>query len=167
VPPLVLFSIQYAMSLVAWLLIGFWWVRPRLANRSLPDALAPLVWVHVFRIVGGTILAPGAVDRGVPAEFRTMVGLGDLATALLALIAVIALRARLRAAIGLVVLCIGVGFVDTVNAIIQSVRFDVFGYALGANWIIVTIYVPALLVTSLLVVLELRRPRPRETAGGI
>ena len=159
-PPLVLFSIQFTLSLVAYLLIGFWFVRPRLAELSLPDAVAPLVWVHVFRIVGGTILAPGAVDPGVPSEFRTMVGLGDLATAVLALVAVGALRARARVAINLVWLCLVVGFVDTVNAVIQSIRFDVFALPLGLNWVIVTVYVPALLVSTMLVVLELRRPRP-------
>jgi len=31
-------------------------------------ALAPLLWIHAFRVVGGTILAPGAVDPGVPIE---------------------------------------------------------------------------------------------------
>jgi len=44
---------------------------------------------------------------------------------------------------------------DTVNAIIQSMRFNVFTYALGVNWVIVTIYVPALLVSSLLIFMQL------------
>ena len=55
------------------------------------------------------------------------------------------------------------GMLDTVNAIIQSIRFSVFTYPLGVNWVIVTIYVPALLVSSLLIVLQLIAPaRPRE-----
>ena len=41
-------------------------------------ALVPLLWVHAFRIVGGSILAPGSVGVGVPAAFQTMIGLGDL-----------------------------------------------------------------------------------------
>ena len=39
-----------------------------------------------------------------------------------ALLALIALRARLPGAIAVVWLCIGIGLLDTVNAIIQSVR---------------------------------------------
>jgi hypothetical protein len=120
-------------------------------------ALAPLLWVHAFRIVGGTILAPGAVAASVPAEFRTMIGFGDLATAVLALVALVALRFRLSAAIALVWLCLGVGLLDTVNAIIQSMRFSVFNDALGVNWVIVTMYVPALLVSSVLIFIQLRR----------
>jgi hypothetical protein len=120
-------------------------------------ALAPVLWVHAFRIVGGTILAPGAVAASVPAEFRTMIGFGDLATAVLALVALVALRFRLSAAIALVWLCLGVGLLDTVNAIIQSMRFSVFNDALGVNWVIVTMYVPALLVSSVLIFIQLRR----------
>jgi len=118
----------------------------------------PLLWVHVFRIVGGTILAPGAVDAGVPMDFRVMIGFGDLATAFLALLALTALRVRFRGAIALVWLCVVVGMLDTVNAIIQSVRDSVFTYALGVNWVIVSIYVPALLVSSLLIFMQLRSP---------
>ncbi len=51
--------------------------------------------------------------------------------------------------------CIGVGMLDTVNAIIQSIRYSVFTYALGINWVIVTLYVPALLVSSVLIFLVL------------
>lgn len=153
--PIVLFSIQFTLSLVAYGLIGFWYVAPRLSGLPRDVALAPLLWVHAFRIVGGTILAPGAVDPGVPMDFRTMVGYGDLATAFLALLALLALRARSAGAIALVWLCLIVGMLDTINAIIQSLRDTVFMYALGVNWVIVTSYVPALLVSSLLIVLVL------------
>jgi len=153
--PIVLFGIQFTVSLVVYSLIAFWYVAPRLWGLPLELALAPLLWVHAFRIVGGTILAPGSVGPGVPMEFRTMIGYGDLITALRALLALIALRTRLSHAIAFVWLCVIVGMLDTVNAIIQSVRFSVFTYALGVNWVIVTIYVPALLVSSLLIFMQL------------
>src|SRR5258707_14060377 len=132
--PIVLFGIQFTLSLVAYALIAFWYVAPRLSRLPREVALAPLLWVHTFRIVGGTILAPGAVDAGVPMDFRGMSGYGDLATAFLALVALIALRARVRVAIALVWLCVIVGMLDTVNAIIQSVRDSVFTYPLDVNW---------------------------------
>jgi len=158
VEPIVLFGIQFTLSLVAYALIAFWYVAPRLSSLPREAALVPLLWIHAFRTVGGTILAPGAVDAGVPLEFRVMIGYGDLATAFLALLALIALRARFRGAIAVVWVCISVGMLDTVNAIIQSVRDSVFTYALGVNWVIVTMYVPALLVSSLLIFLQLLRP---------
>ena len=156
--PVVLFGIQFTLSLAAYALIGLWYVAPRLSRLPREIALAPLLWVHAFRVVGGTILAPGAVDAGVPMEFRVMIGYGDLATAFLALLALVALRARSNGAIPLVWLCVTVGMVDTVNAIIQSVRDNVFTYPLGVNWVIVAIYVPALLVSSLLIFMRLLSP---------
>jgi hypothetical protein len=161
--PIVLFGIQFTFSLVAYALIAWWYGAPRLARLPREAALVPLVWIHAFRIVGGTILAPGAVDATVPADFRTMIGLGDMATAVLALLALIALRRRLSLAIPLVWLVLAVGLIDTVNAIIQSMRYSVFNDALGVNWVIVTMYVPALLVSSVLIFIQLRRPRSSAT----
>ena len=100
--PIVLFGIQFTLSLVAYAFIAFWYVAPRLSRLPREVALVPLLWIHASRIVGGTILAPGAVDAGVPMDFRVMVGDGDLATAVLALLALIALRAKFRGAIALV-----------------------------------------------------------------
>ena len=156
-PAIVLFGIQFTLALAAYALIAWWYVAPRLSGLPREVALVPLLWVHAFRIVGGTILAPGAADAAVPAEFRTMIGLGDLTTALLALVALVALRYRTRWAIALVWVVLVVGMLDTVNAIIQSMRFSVFTYPLGVNWLIVTMYVPALLVSSVLIFIQLRR----------
>ena len=156
-PAIVLFGIQFTLALIAYALIAWWYVAPRLAVLPPKGALVPLLWVHAFRVVGGTILAPGAVDAAVPAEFRTMVGLGDLATALLALIALVALRYRMTWAVASVWVVLVVGLLDTVNAIIESMRFSVFNHALGVNWVIVTMYVPALLVSSVLIFIQLRR----------
>jgi len=120
---------------------AWWYLAPRL--RPLPQALAlvPLLWVHVPRIVGGTILAPGSVDAAVPADFRAMIGYGDMVTAVLALLAIVALTNAGPGAIALVWLMLAVARWDTVNAIIQSLRYSVFNDPLGLNWVTVTAYV--------------------------
>ena len=161
-PPILLFGIQFSLSLVIYALIAAWHVAPRLARWPRDAALVPLLWVHAFRVVGGTILAPGAVDAAVPQDFRTMVGLGDLATAALAIVALVALRLNLPDWIVFVWLVVGVGLVDTVNAVVQSVRYDVFTLPLGVNWLIVAVYVPALLVSTVLIVRQLVGMRPAE-----
>jgi hypothetical protein len=155
--PIVLFGTQFTLMLVAYALLGVWYVSPRLSRLAVPAALAPLLWVHAFRVVGGTILAPGSVDAGVAPDFRAMVGYGDLATGVLAMVALIALRIRFSGAIALVWIVVAVGTIDTINAIIQSIRYDVVANDLGLNWLIVTAYVPALLVSSVLIVMQLLR----------
>jgi hypothetical protein len=162
VEPIVLFGAQFTFFLVAYALAAWWYLSPRLARLPKELSLVPLLWIHAFRMVGGTILAPGSVDASVPSDFRTMIGFGDMATALLALLAVTALRARFRGAIALVWLTLAVGLLDTVNAIIQSMRDSVFAHPLGLNWVIVTAYVPALLVSSVLILIQLRK---RSSAG--
>jgi hypothetical protein len=157
IDPLVLFSIQFTFALVAYGLAARWYLVPRLKPLPVAAALVPLVWVHVGRIAGGSILAPGSAGPGVPDAFREMVGYGDMVVGVLALGTVIALRARWSHAIAAVWVFVAVATLDTVNAIIQSMRYSVFDYPLGVNWVIVTLYVPALLVSTYLIVLELLR----------
>jgi hypothetical protein len=159
IDPLLLFSIQFTFALVAYALAARWYVWPRINPLPPAVALVPLVWVHVFRFIGGSILAPGSVGPGVPAEFREMIGYGDMVTAALALTALIALRAWGGRAIWFVWVFVVVGLLDTANAVVQSMRYSVFDYPLGVNWVIVTAYVPALLVSSYLIIVELLRAR--------
>ena len=100
-----------------------------------------------------------AVGPGVPAAFREMVGYGDMVTAALALTALIVLRAWGSRAIWFVWVFVVVGVLDTANAVVQSMRYSVFDDPLGVNWVIVTAYVPALLVSSYLIIVELLRAR--------
>lgn len=165
--PIALFSIQFSLSLAAYALIALWYIVPRLSRKPREIALQPLVWVHAFRMIGGTVLAPGAVGAGVPLLFQKMIGYGDLVTAFLALLALAALHARLPRAIMLVWLVVLVGMSDTINAIIQSMRYDVFTHPLGVNWVIVTTYVPALLVSSVLILWQLIRSPVAATSGAV
>jgi len=168
IDPLLLFSIQFTFALVAYALAARWYVWPRINPLPPAVALEPLVWVHVFRFIGGSILAPGSVGPGVPAEFREMVGYGDMVTAVLALTALIALRARGSRAIWFMWVFVVVGLLDTANAVVQSMRYSVFHDPLGVNWVIVTAYVPALLVSSYLIIVELLRARraPSSTSAS-
>ena len=98
--------------------------------------------------------------------FREMIGYWDLITALLAVAALIALRGRLPRGIWLVRLFLAIATIDTVNAIVQSLRYDVTLHALGVSWVIVTLYGPALLVSSLMIFLLLIRPVGPVTEDG-
>jgi len=55
--PILLFGTQFTLSLVAYALIALWYVVPWLAKKPREAALVPLVWVHAFRMIGGTVLA--------------------------------------------------------------------------------------------------------------
>lgn len=61
-----------------------------------------------------------------------MIGYGDLTTAFLALLSLM-LYALARGAIALVWRCVIVGMLDTVNAVVQSMRVSVFTYPFGVQ----------------------------------
>src|SRR5215470_9403565 len=121
-PPIVLFGVQFTLSLAIYALLARWYLAPRLARLPREAALMPLLWVHAFRVIGGAILAPGSVEAAVPAAFRVMVGYGDLLSAALALAALVALRARFSWAVAVAWLMVVAGNLDTLNAVIQSLR---------------------------------------------
>src|SRR5262249_39636029 len=75
---MVLFSIQFSFSLIAYSLIAAWYIVPRLSRWPRETALQPLLWVHAFRVAGGAVLAPGAVATAVPIAVQRVVGYGGL-----------------------------------------------------------------------------------------
>ena len=134
-----------------FVLIARWYWSRRLAPLPLPDALTPLLLLHLTRVLGLTMLVPGAY--------------GDLIAAVLALSAIAALRMGLRPALAVAWIFSLEGIGDLVNAFIQGGRVDLPSYELGAAWFIYTALVPALLVTHVMVVTRLIR-HARE-GGGI
>lgn len=163
--PLPLFGLQTTLSFLVYVMLAAWYVAPRLTALPLEAALMPLVWVHAFRHVGLTILAPGAADPGIPIALPTMIAYGDLASGMLALIALFALRWKLAGAIALVWVFNVVGVADLASATVQGIRHQVFTYPLGVNWLIVTFYVPALWVSSFMIFHRLLKPRVAATRG--
>jgi hypothetical protein len=107
--------------------------------------------LHTFRFVGLAFLVPGVVSPDLPAAFARPAAYGDLATAILALLAIAALRSRpgtiLVWALNIV------GSADLLYAFYEGNRTGV-GLApglQGAAYFIPTVLVPLLLITHGLV----------------
>lgn len=111
-----IFGLQVVLSLVVYSLIARWYVVPRLAALPLRDALTPLLLLHAFRYLGMVFLVPTVVGPALPAAFAVPAAYGDLLAALLALLAIAALRQAWPLAIPLVWLFNVEGTLDLVNA---------------------------------------------------
>jgi hypothetical protein len=146
-PPQI-FGLQFLMSLLVCGLIARWYVAPRLATLPRGAALTPLLLLHATRYLGLVFLVPAVVGAPLPREFAVPAAYGDLLAALLALLAIAALRARSAIAVGLVWLFNVVGSLDLLYALYQGNRLEV---ALGAAYYIPTVGVPALLVTHAMI----------------
>src|SRR5258708_16029870 len=110
--------------------------------------------------MGARVLGTSVAGTAVPADFAAAVAYGDLLTTVLAVITLVALRARWSVAIGLVWLTNIVGTVDLLNALIGGLRADVATLGLGSFWFLVTIPVPILSVSPGLPPLLLLLPPP-------
>jgi len=143
-----IFGLQFAMSLVLYALIAAWYVAPRLARLPLAQALQPLLFLHAFRYLGLVFLVPTVVGPALQPEFAVPAAYGDLLAALLALLALVALRGGWATAVPLAWLFNIVGALDLAYALYQGTRLQVL---LGAAYYIPTFAVPALLVTHAMI----------------
>jgi hypothetical protein len=152
-----IFGLQVVLSLVGYSLIARFYVAPRLAALPLPAALTPLLLLHAFRHLGMVFLVPAVVGPELPPAFAVPAAYGDLLAALLALLAIAALRMEWAVAIALVWVFNIVGLLDLVSAFYQGLRNNV---QLGAAYYIPTYVVPALLVThAMMFAMLVRRAR--------
>ena len=150
-------ALQSTFSLVAFALIARWHVAPRLSKASPEEYLLPLAWVHVFRYTPLTLLVPGQVAPTLPAGVAATIAYGDLASALAALAAVIFLKAKWRGALAVAWVFNLIGIADIVVSTGAAIGSKMYDIPIGFNWYIVNFYVPALIVTHVMMVARLLR----------
>ena len=154
-----IFALQFVLSLVVLGLLAKWTLSPWLETQPEPLALFWLVLPHAFRHVGMVFLIPGIVAQPLPDNFAIPAAYGDLPAGLLALLALVSLRAGWSGALVLVWIFNVVGTVDLLNAL----RHASVVPNLGAAWYIPTFLVPLLLVTHFMIFVRLIKRRRGET----
>ncbi len=142
-----IFGRQFVLSLLVIGLLAKWKLNPWLESLPRRQALFWLTLPHAFRHVGMVFLVPGVVAQPLPEAFAIPAAYGDLATGLLALLALIGLRTSWGGALALVWVFNIVGTVDLLNAL----RHVDVAPSFGAAWYIPTFLVPLLLVTHFMI----------------
>ncbi len=148
--------LSMVMGLAAYGLIAKWYLMPLLVALPRAKALEPLLLLHCFRFIGLAFLIQGVTSQPLDPRFAIPAAYGDLLAALLAFLAILALRLRWSTAIPLVWLFNIEGTLDLLNAVTQGLRYTEDG-TLGATFFIPMIIVPALLVTHVMVFMILLR----------
>ncbi len=160
---ILVFVTQITLSLLSFGLIVRWGIYPRLRDRSLRDALTPLLLFETFRTIGLIVLVPGLVDAALPAGFTIPAAAGDMLAVVLAFAALVAVRAGWRVAPALVWLFTVEGLADFITATAQGLRLDVVTHNhLGLAWLLPTFGVPAFTVVQLMVIALLLNGTRRE-----
>ncbi len=133
-------NIQALIGSVSIILAFKWWIQPRVANLSIQDALLPFVFLNTFRYLGLSFMAKEQFYDGFPTQFLTTVGLWDMSTAILAVIAAIALKGKWKFAIPMVWVFNIVGFADLITAFPQFFGLELYNYNLGTIWLMFITY---------------------------
>ncbi len=155
-----LFGLSILINFVASGIVAKLYLWPRLRGMRREEALLLLAVPHMFRFVGLSFLVPGVVSTSLSPDFARPAAYGDLAAALLAIIAVLALSTRVYWALPAVWIFNLWGTIDLLYAIYQGeIGVRVGPGSLGAAFYIPTVLVPPLLVTHALIFWRLlRRP---------
>jgi hypothetical protein len=157
-----LFQLHLALGYVAWLLCFRVYVWPRLKSMDPFEAQRAIATLHSFRFFGLAFLLPGVVSPDLPASFAGFAAYGDLATGLLAMLAL--LTTRMRPLFWLFVVAFNVvGAADLILDYYHATQIGLPAHAgeLGAMYAIPVIFVPVLMITHVAAFYLLLRPQPR------
>ena len=148
-------NIQAIIGTVS-LILGFKiWIQPRIAKLSLHEALLPFVFLNTFRYLGLSFMAKEQFYDGFPIEFLTTVGIWDMSTAILAIIASIALKNKWKFSIATVWVFNIVGFADLITAFPQFFSLKLYDYNLGFIWLMFVTYGLATLLSHIYIFIRL------------
>jgi hypothetical protein len=159
--PETLFQTHLVLGYVVWLLCFGVYVLPWLKSMDRVEAQRAIATVHSFRFFGLVFILPGVVGPHLPADFAAFAAYWDLATGVLAMLAL--LTVRIRPLFWLFV--VGFNLVGTTDLILDyyhAIRVGLPAVAgqLGAAYVIPVIYVPALMITHAAAFYLLLRPQP-------
>ena len=159
-------ALAQASSLAVFATMAIWYAAPWLKSRGRAAALTPLLWIHVFRYVA--LQTVSAQHAGFPISDggRDEIIYGDVGGAILAALAIVALRRRAPWSVPLVWLLVAETAFDTVTNVMGGVRERLFGAASGVTWFILSFYVPVIIVSLGLLVWQLYARRGQALAAS-
>ena len=157
-----IFNLQLIVGYIAWLLCFRAYVMPRLKAMDLVAAQRAIATLHSFRFFGLVFIVPGVVGPNLTASFATFAAYWDLATGVLAILAL--LTVRIRPLFWLFVVAFNlVGVIDLILDYYHAVQVGLPAMAgqMGAAYAIPIIYVPVLMITHVVAFYLLLRPEPK------
>jgi hypothetical protein len=159
--PTTLLGVQFTFSLVLFSLVAKWYIWPFLNTLPTRTALVPLFLVHALRYLPSSAFAPGQIDARVPAKAMAAIAFGDLASAMLAIVAALFLYYGWRGAIAVAWTVNVATSLDWIYAGYIAASDQLVTYPLGGNWYIINYYVPVIGVIHVMIFARLLRARGR------
>jgi hypothetical protein len=163
-----IFNLQLILGYVAWLLCFGVYIMPRLKSMDPVAAQRAIATLHSFRFFGLVFILPGFIGPNLPLSFAAFAAYWDLATGVLAMLAL--LTVRMRSLFWLFVVAFNlVGATDIVFDYYHAIRDGVPAIAgqFGAAYFVPIIYVPLLMITHVVAFYLLLRRQPKPTRAFV
>jgi hypothetical protein len=166
--PAIIFNLHLVLGYVAWLLCTKVYILPKLKTMNRIDGQRAIATLHSFRFFGLVFILPGVVGHNLPASFAAFAAYGDLATGLLAILALLTVRIRSL----FWPLVAGFNLVGAIDIIVDYYHGATLGLPalsgeLGATYAIVIVYVPLLLITHFISLYLLLRRQSEVTRAAV
>jgi hypothetical protein len=163
------FQIHLVFGYIAWLLCFGVYILPWLRSMDRVEAHRAIATLHSFRFFGLVFLVPGVIGPNLPVGFATFAAYADLATGVLAMLALVTVR--IRPLFWLFVVAFNlVGAADILIDYYHATQVNLPALAgeLGATYAIPIIYVPILMITHILALYWLAHSalKPRVLTAG-
>jgi hypothetical protein len=161
-----IFLIQLVLGYVPWFLFLSAYALPRLKAMDHVQAQRAIATFHSFRFFGLVFIVPGVVGHDLPAGFATSAAYGDFVTGVLAMMALLMVRARPLFWVFVVAFNV-VGAADILIDYYHGSQFGLPELAgeLSATYWIPMLYVPGLMITHVLSFYLLVRRKPKAASA--
>jgi hypothetical protein len=160
--PQTIFNLQLILGYIAWLLCFRTYLMPKLRSMDPVDAHRAIATLHSFRFFGLVFILPGIVGPNLPQDFAQFGAYWDLATGVLAILAL--LSVRIRPLFWLFVIAFNlVGTIDLLSDYYHATQVGLPEIAgeLRVTYAIPVLYVPVLMITHVVAFYLLLRPQLR------
>jgi hypothetical protein len=164
--PETVFRTHLVLGYVTWLLCFGTYIWPRLKSMDRLEAQRAIATLHSFRFFGLAFNLPGVVGPHLPADFAASAAYGDIATGVLAMLALLTVRIRPMFWTFIVAFNV-VGMADLALDYYHAIQDGLPTVAgeLGALYAIPVLYVPLLVITHVTAFYLLLRPEAK--AGAV
>ena len=159
--PETIFNLHLILGYVAWLLCFRVYFCPGSSQWTRSKCIAPSLRCIASASSGSSLSFQGS-SANLPASFATFAAYWDLATGVLAMLAL--LTVRIRPLFWLFVVAFNlVGVIDLILDYYHAIQVGLPALAgqLGATYVIPIIYVPVLMITHVVAFYLLLRPQPK------
>ena len=158
--PTILLYIQVGVFFILEACLFSWYIWPKIKTLSFYSAAIPMLAVSVLRISALNFINP-YIAVNSPAAFAVPAAYGDLISAVIALIALIAVKKRNGAAVALTWAYIIFGALDLGYTFLLGLQYSLADHV-GAFGLLISFQLPAVIIALIaLIVVTLKNPKDK------